>query len=152
DEARVEEADIQAHVRNASDLPVNVVQLAYEVRTSWMVSDAPPESPVPAYLATPGDGSVQAFLNDFRVPPGETLDMPYRVNVAHLGWRPIPGVNGGRGSGFLIRLGDGGDSFGAISGHGGGDCAGPQLAGRFEQRAAQVLEQPQAVWGHGQAA
>src|SRR5690348_15219744 len=54
--------------------------------------------------------------------------------------------------GFMIRLGDGADSFGAGGGLAGGDRAGPELAGWFEQRAAQVLQQPQAVWGHGQAA
>src|SRR6266566_2095689 len=56
DQGRVEEADIQVHVRNASDLPANVVQLAYEIRTSWMVPDAPPGSLVPAYVVTAGEG------------------------------------------------------------------------------------------------
>jgi hypothetical protein len=83
DQTRVEEADIQVHVRNASDLPVDVVQLAYEVRTSWMVP-VEPQIPVPAHVETAGEGSVQQLLNDFRVPPGETLDLPSRVNVAHL--------------------------------------------------------------------
>lgn len=45
DQGRVEEADIQVHVRNASDLPADVVQLAYEIRSGWMVPNAPPESP-----------------------------------------------------------------------------------------------------------
>src|SRR5271169_947702 len=35
---------------------------------------------------------------------------------------------------------------------GGGDGAWPQLAGWFEERATQVLEQPEGVAGHGQAA
>jgi hypothetical protein len=83
DQARVEEATIDVHVRNASDLPVHVVQLAYEVRTSWMVP-VEPQSPMPAYMETGGEGSVQQFLNNFRVPPGETLNGPSRVNVAHL--------------------------------------------------------------------
>jgi hypothetical protein len=41
--------------------------------------------------------------------------------------------------GFMIRLGDGADSFGLIVGL--GCCGGtwPELAGWFEQRAAQVL-------------
>jgi hypothetical protein len=84
DQGRVEEADVQVRVRNASDLPADVVQLAYEIRTSWMVPIAPPESPVPAYRETAGEGRVLQFLNDFHVPPGETLDLPSRVNVAHL--------------------------------------------------------------------
>jgi hypothetical protein len=44
-----------------------------------------------------------------------------------------------------VRLRDGGDSFGAVSGLGGGDGAWPQLAGWFEQRAAQVLQKPEAA-------
>jgi hypothetical protein len=84
DQGRVEEADIQVHVRNASDLPADVVQLAYEIQTSWMVPNAPPESPVSSYVGTAGEGRILKFLNDFRVPPGETLDLPSRVNVAHL--------------------------------------------------------------------
>jgi hypothetical protein len=97
DQGRVEEATIQVHVRNASDLPVQVIQLAFEVRTRWTVP-IEPQGPVPAHVATPGDGCVQLFLDDFRVPPGETLDMPSPVNVAHLApegavqlW-PIQGV------------------------------------------------------------
>jgi len=39
-------------------------------------------------------------------------------------------------SGFVIRLGDGTDSFGAVGGPGGGDGVWPQLGGGFEQRAA----------------
>src|SRR5262249_546200 len=83
DQGRIEEATIEVHVRNARDRPGDVVQLAYEVRTRWMVPVGP-QDPVSAHEFTAGDGCVQAFLNDFRVPPGETLDTPFPVNVAHL--------------------------------------------------------------------
>src|SRR5512133_2733354 len=43
------------------------------------------------------------------------------------------------------------DILRALAGSGGGYGAWPELAGRVEQRAAQVLQQPQAVAGHGQA-
>jgi hypothetical protein len=95
---RVEEATIRVHVRNASDLPVNVAQLAFEVRTNWMVPTEP-QNPVPVHVETAGNGSVKLFLNDFRVPPGETLDMPSPVNVDHLApeaavqLAPFHGVN-----------------------------------------------------------
>ena len=52
----------------------------------------------------------------------------------------------------MVRLGDGTDSFGVIFGLGDGDGAWPQLGGRFEQGPAQVLEVPEPVGGHGQAA
>jgi hypothetical protein len=83
DQGRVEEAAIEVHVRNASDLPLHVVQLAYEVRTAWMIP-VEPAGPVPVHVRAAGNGVVQQFLNDFRVPPGETLNMSFPVNVAHL--------------------------------------------------------------------
>ena len=52
----------------------------------------------------------------------------------------------------MVMLGGGADILGALVVPGGGDGAWPELAGRVEQRAAQVLQQPQAVRGHGQAA
>jgi hypothetical protein len=73
-----------------------------------------------------------------------------------LAWRVYGGVRfpvqpGRRGPGFMIRLGDGADSSGAVGGLG-GDGAWPEVAGWFEQRAAQVLQEPQAARSHGQAA
>ena len=52
----------------------------------------------------------------------------------------------------MVMLGGGTDILGAVVVLAGGDGAWPELAGRVEQRAAQVLQQPQAVAGHGQAA
>jgi hypothetical protein len=50
-------------------------------------------------------------------------------------------------SGFTIGLSDGTDSFGLIVGLDRGDRAWPELAGRFEQPAAQVLQEfPIRVW------
>src|SRR5258707_15805520 len=59
---------------------------------------------------------------------------------------------GGRGSGFMVRLGGGTDSFGTVSDLGGGDGGWPQLGGWVEQRPAQVLELAQSGGGHGEAA
>ena len=58
----------------------------------------------------------------------------------------------GRGSGFVVMLGDGTDILSGVSVLAGGYCVWPELAGRVQQRAAQVLQQPEAVGGHGQAA
>src|SRR5438105_8307374 len=52
----------------------------------------------------------------------------------------------------MVILGDGCDSFWLIILRVAGNGAWPQLAGWFEQRAAQVLQQAQAVGGHGQPA
>src|SRR5262249_22706904 len=56
------------------------------------------------------------------------------------------------GSEGMMMSGGGADILRAVVVPGGGDDAWPELAGRFEQRAAQVLQQAQAVAGHGQAA
>ena len=50
----------------------------------------------------------------------------------------------------MVMLSDGADILGALVVPGGGSW--PELAGRVQQRAAQVLQQPEAVAGHGQAA
>ena len=52
----------------------------------------------------------------------------------------------------MVMLSGSGYILGAIVVPGGGNGAWPELAGRFEQGAAQVLEQAQAVGRHGQAA
>src|SRR6266566_9705166 len=52
----------------------------------------------------------------------------------------------------MVMLGDSTDISGAVVVLGRGDGAWPELAGRVEQRAAQVLQQPEPVGGHGQAA
>jgi hypothetical protein len=45
----------------------------------------------------------------------------------------------------MIRSGDGADSFGLIIWLGHSDGAWPELAGWFEQRAAQVLQEPKSI-------
>src|SRR6185312_11244517 len=70
-------------------------------------------------------------------------------------WKVASGIRckrDGRGSGFMMTLGDSTDIPGAVVVLGGGDGAWPELARRVEERAAQVLQQPQAVAGHGQPA
>ena len=51
-----------------------------------------------------------------------------------------------------MRLGDGGDILGTVVIPGCGERAWPELTGRVEQGAAQVLQEPEVVAGHGQAA
>src|SRR4029077_18703114 len=52
----------------------------------------------------------------------------------------------------MVMLGGSADILRALAGSGGGYGAWPELAGRIEQRSAQVLQQPEAVAGHGQPA
>src|SRR5260370_1666639 len=59
---------------------------------------------------------------------------------------------GGRGSGFMVRLGGGTDSFGTVSDLGGGHGAWPELGGGIKPRPAQVLELAESGGCHGEAA
>ena len=52
----------------------------------------------------------------------------------------------------MVMLGGSADILGALVGPRGGYGARPELAGRVEQRAAQVLQQPEAVSRDCQAA
>jgi hypothetical protein len=52
----------------------------------------------------------------------------------------------------MVMLGGGADILGVLVVPGGGDGAWPELAGRVKQGAAQVLQQPEPVAGHSQAA
>jgi hypothetical protein len=68
-----------------------------------------------------------------------------------VGWRPRSGVNRGMvGSASLSMLGDGSDGFGVRGVRVG--CGGLDGRGWVEQLVAQVLQQPDALAGHGEAA
>ena len=67
-------------------------------------------------------------------------------------WRPESGVKGRARFRFMVTLGDGADILGAAVVLSDSDGVWPELAWRVEHGAAQVLEQAQAVGGHGQAA
>jgi hypothetical protein len=78
---RVEQAKIKVYIRNASDLPVDVKQVKYTIRTRWWVpSDDGASERVDGTLTGP------YFLFDFQIRPGETWDnkgTSYEVNLAH---------------------------------------------------------------------
>jgi hypothetical protein len=89
----VEQASIMLKVRNASQLPITVVQVAYSIRTTWLVpvDKAEPENQaepkrIIAYDPVEGTEPVRSFPADFLVQPGETWDnngTPNRINFAH---------------------------------------------------------------------
>lgn len=78
---RVEETSIQVYVRNGSELPVQVEQLEYVIRTRWLVpTDDGAWEPVDGTPAGPSS------LRDFQVRPQQTWDnngTPAEVNLAH---------------------------------------------------------------------
>ncbi|MDP9223669.1 MAG: hypothetical protein M3P18_07395, partial [Actinomycetota bacterium] len=84
---RVESGMVTGHVRNASELPVRVAQIAYKVELRWMVEDLA-QSHLPD---GPGVWSPQAgtepwphFQDNILVPPQETKELRFGVNVAHM--------------------------------------------------------------------
>jgi hypothetical protein len=83
---RIEDARITQFIRNGSALPVDVVQVAYDVTTEWWVKDQD-QTPdqVETWTPTAGTGRVQFYLGPVRIPPMETWEnQPQPVNLAHL--------------------------------------------------------------------
>jgi hypothetical protein len=83
---RVEECQIVGHIRNASELPIRIRQIAYRTETSWLVEDQEQSMPYGGpWTSTPGTGPFRSFQDDLgTVPPGETRSLPFNINVAHL--------------------------------------------------------------------
>src|SRR5215472_18841605 len=90
-------------------------------------------------LSSSGKSQCSRFVTD-----GEVQAIPHRH-------APIPARTGGRGPASRVRLGGGSDSLGLVFRLGDGGLARPELAWRVEHGPAPVLQQPQAVAGHGQA-
>jgi hypothetical protein len=82
----VVQATIYTHLRNASELPVVVKQLAYDVHTRWYVEDHEQPSKLPqVYKPVDATEPHRAFVHDVKLAPGETRDLtPYEVNLEHL--------------------------------------------------------------------
>lgn len=86
DPNRVETGEVVAHVRNSTELPVRVRQIAYRVTTWWMVEDQPQArqtSGPGVWTSSPGIEALKSFHEHLVIPPGETLELPFVVNVAH---------------------------------------------------------------------
>jgi hypothetical protein len=95
------QATIYTHLRNASELPVVVKQLAYNVHTRWSVEDhGRPSKLLQVYKPVDATEPHRAFVYDVRLAPGETKDLtPHEVNLEHLapgGSRQLDMVGGVR--------------------------------------------------------
>lgn len=82
----VDELQISKFIRNGSELPVDVVQVAYDITTRWWVRDlAQWRDDFPVWMPSPGTGHVRFYQEHIRVPPDETWrSVAEPVNVAHL--------------------------------------------------------------------
>lgn len=110
-EHSLEPVRIVAHVRNASDAPIEVAQLAYAVHTRWCVPDdenwtmpdgvEPPPAAPGVWVVEDGIGAIAAFVEEFRVPPQDTVDSQHVVhvdNMAPKGARQLAIPNGVKAS------------------------------------------------------
>jgi hypothetical protein len=88
DNPRVVEGTVIAHIRNASQLPVRVVMIAYKVESTWMVEDLEQpqssQSGIIAWTMTPGVEPQLTFHSDVLLAPQETKDLEFTVNVEHM--------------------------------------------------------------------
>ena len=93
DAARVETGEVRLYVKNATDLPIEVRQVAYEIHTNWMAPDltqlpptAPGEDPKPphVWLEEAGTRPQQYFVERIRVAPQETWEHQTEINFAHM--------------------------------------------------------------------
>jgi hypothetical protein len=83
DAPRVEKAQTVIYVRNGSQLPVEVKQLAYSIHTQWWV---PVLGSKLVSKPVPGTEPIRAFVNDLRIPPRRTWNnktYPYEFDLAH---------------------------------------------------------------------
>lgn len=83
DAPRVEQTRILIYVRNGSELPIVVKQLAYSIHTRWWV---PVLGSKQIFEPVAGTEAACNFVNDLRVPPRDTWDNeagPYERNLAH---------------------------------------------------------------------
>jgi hypothetical protein len=79
----VEEADITMHVKNAGDLPLQIVQIAWQVQSRWLVPVEDGDPYVIAHSVDDGIDQTLYFNDDFQLPPSETINIQTRVNVRH---------------------------------------------------------------------
>ncbi|HEX6352472.1 hypothetical protein [Actinophytocola sp.] len=79
---------VQVFVRNSSQLPINLTQLACEVKTVWLVPDwqqIPSGQKPDIWTPTPGTTTSSFFVYDIVVPPGDTREINAEIDVSNHG-------------------------------------------------------------------
>jgi hypothetical protein len=76
---RVEQVSVHLFIRNASELPIEVAQLACDLETTWLVPDGEL-----AYRPVAGIQPHRSFTDPIVVAPQDTWDGSYDFNIAHL--------------------------------------------------------------------
>lgn len=87
DTEQVGDGEVTAHLRNASQLPVRLVRIAYKVESRWMVEDKAqsrrPDGPG-IWMQEPGTQSRRFFNDNLRIPPQETIELQFKAGVADM--------------------------------------------------------------------
>jgi hypothetical protein len=103
----IQEVTFARFVRNGSELPIDVVQIAYDVETRWMVPDPDQWSTtLPVYQAAQGTGLMRFYVGPLRVIPGETWTdeaEPQKINITHLAPEHAAAVDILEGVNYKIR-------------------------------------------------
>lgn len=82
--ARVETCKVNFFVRNSTDLPVELVEVSWDLHTKWMVTDAQSSPDLPVYSVEPGTGVLKLFTQRMRIAPQDTKTWSTDSNFAHL--------------------------------------------------------------------
>jgi hypothetical protein len=84
---RVDDAKIRISIRNASDLPVEATQIAWQIHTRWGVPDPQPGWPGDgpgAWQVVNGNPDTMRFIGPVEVPPQTTWEGEWLpVNLTH---------------------------------------------------------------------
>lgn len=94
DRDRIEVGRVKVFVKNATDLPVTVAQIAFEMHTSWMVIDRSNWNPGPGeqfntdapgvWTIKPGTSTQLSFKDRLVIPPEDTVSWEDEVNFGHM--------------------------------------------------------------------
>lgn len=83
---RLEDVKIVCFFRNASQLPVHVVEAHWRIETTWLVAktQSPAAVQVGVWEPVPGTDNSSTFHYDVQLPPDKTIETaPFDLNVAH---------------------------------------------------------------------
>jgi len=88
---RVETGTVKVHFGNSGNLPIEIVQVAAEVRTRWLVRDLDQWDYEPdgrprsrSWTIKSGTESQQYFMSNVRVPPQEKIERDFPIDVGHM--------------------------------------------------------------------
>ncbi|WSQ10280.1 hypothetical protein OG604_22355 [Streptomyces sp. NBC_01231] len=93
DSGRVEVGTVKLHFGNSGNLPVEIVQISFEVKTKWAVRDLDQWEREPdgslrngygVWTVKPGIGSHKHFIANVRVPPQGEVDSETPIDVSDL--------------------------------------------------------------------